>query len=56
MPLKKRTTLGHIVRLGQGTLRIEVVTPARQLEAVEPPSGALWREVLEREIRPLSRE
>ena len=45
-----------VVVLGERPVDLEVVAPARKLEAVEAPAAGLFRELLERQVGPLAGE
>ena len=54
--LEQRPLRGHVVRLGQGAVDLEVVAPARELEPFEPPRGRQGCELVKRQIGPLAGE
>ncbi len=56
VPLQQRATLGHVARLLDRRGDVEVVAPARQLEAVVPHVACERSEFCEREIGPLAGE
>ena len=54
--LEQLLDAGAVVVLGKRTVDLEVVAPARELEAVEAPAARLLGEVLERQVGPLAGE
>jgi hypothetical protein len=56
VPLEELTTLAAIGLVGDCAVDLEVVAPARELEPVESPRGALRREVGAGEVGPLAGE
>ena len=55
-PIENRTNLAGIIRLGHRPGDVEVIAPARQLKAIEPPPGGPLNERGQRQVCPLSGE
>jgi hypothetical protein len=56
MALEQRAAPGGVVGLGHGAVDLEVVAPARELEALEAERRGLAREVVQGQVGPLARE
>jgi hypothetical protein len=56
VPAKEIAEISSVLILGQNSIDLEVVSPARELETVESPRPALRRQVVERQVRPLAGE
>ena len=47
---------GHVAVVGERLVDLEVIAPAGQLQAVEPPGGRLGGQLLQRQVGPLAGE
>src|SRR6187455_1184359 len=56
VPLEQGALLVHVAAVGDGPVDREVVAPARELGAAEPPRRELPVELVERQVRPLAGE
>ena len=54
--LEQRPHAGGVSRIAERLRHVEVIAPARELEAVEAPAAALGRKLRERQVRPLPGE
>ena len=54
--LEQRPHAGRVSRVAERLRDVEVIAPARELEAVEAPVAALGRQLRQRQVRPLAGE
>jgi hypothetical protein len=54
--VEEMTVCFRVTVVGERRVDVEVVSPAGELEAVEPPAGRLLRQLLQRQVGPLAGE